>query len=278
MDRPRLVALRHPLSRRINHWVNTLAVFVLLATGLQIFNAYPRLHWGASGSTHDAAVLEMVGANGRGEVRVGGTAIDTTGVLGWSGGAARGFPSWATWPGGRELSTGRNWHLFFAWVLIVNGIAYYLWSLANRHLARDLLPARAELAPRNLAHDVGEHLKLRFPRGGDSNRYHILQKLAYLSAVVVIVPGIILTGLGMSPGVDAAMPWIVDLAGGRQSARTLHFLFTGAMVAFIVVHVAAVLLAGVGNQMRSMVTGRWAYDDDGRGPDPVAPTTLDRPA
>lgn len=265
-------ARRHPVSRRINHWVNVIAVVLLVMTGLNIFNAHPRLYWGDYGSVHDTAVLEISGANGRGEVRAGGRALETTGLLGWSNGNAVAFPAWATHPSARNLAAARNWHLFLAWVLIVNGIAFWLFSLAKRHIQRDLVPTARELARRALWHDVREHLALRFPKGADSNRYHVLQKLAYLSAVALLLPGLIVTGLGMSPGADAVAPWINELLGGRQSARTLHFALTWALIAFVIVHVAAVLLAGVGNQLRSMITGRWAYDDDGRVPG--GPTTL----
>jgi thiosulfate reductase cytochrome b subunit len=65
----------------------------------------------------------------------------------------------------------------------------------------------------------------------------------------------VLTGLTMSPGVDAAFPALLDLFGGRQSARTLHFLSAALIVGFIVVHLVEVLLAGAWNEMRSMITG-----------------------
>ena len=274
---PRRLAYRHPVSRRINHWLNVVAVIVLLMTGLNIFGAHPSLYWGAAGNEHDRPVLTIGGSDGHGHAIVAGTTVDTTGLLGWSGGHATAFPSWATIPSFRDLAAARNWHLFMAWVLIVNGIVFWIVSLSNRHVAYDLLPSGDELRPRNLLHDIAEHAKLRFPKGADSNRYHILQKLAYLSLAAVFLPMMIVTGLSLSPGADAVAPWIVDLLGGRQSARTLHFVFMALTVGFIVVHVLAVVLAGFANQMRSMITGRWAYD---AGPEPVpmpaARTTLDR--
>lgn len=271
----RRTALRHPLLRRINHWTNVIAVLVLIMTGLTIFNAYPALNIGKYGSELDTPVLAIAGANGHGWVDIAGYRIDTTGVLGWSDGTQRAFPNWAKWPHAQDLATGRRWHLFFAWVLILNGILYWLASLWQRHVQRDLLPTAGEIAPRNLWHDIKDHARLRFPSGVDGNRYHVLQKLAYLSVVAVLLPGVIVTGLCLSPGADAVAPWIVDLVGGRATARVLHFAFMWGLLGFIVVHVAAVLLAGVGNQLRSMVTGRWRFDDDGRGPSgPPAPTTL----
>lgn len=259
--RTRLV-YRHRLLTRVTHWINAAAIIVLLMTGLNIFNAYPRLHWGEIGSIHDAAWLETVGANGRGELRVAGLAVPTTGLIGWSDGQARGFPGWATMPSFRDLGTARNWHLLAAWVLIINGLAYWLFGLLNRHIARDLVPTGQDLAPRSLWRDFVTHLKLRYPRGEDSLHYHPLQKLSYFAVIAVLVPGIVLTGLTMSPTFNAVAPVLLDIFGGRQSARSLHFLFAMALAAFILVHVVQVLLAGPWNEVRSMVTGKWRIEED----------------
>ena len=268
-------AFRHPVVRRINHWTNVVAVAFMIMTGLTIFNAHPALYIGQYGSEYDKPALAISGANGHGWVEIAGHKYGTTGVLGWSDGQQRAFPNWAKFPSEQDLATGRNWHLFFAWVLIVNGIVYWLFSLARRHIQHDLLPTAGEIAASNLLNDIRSHATLNFPTGVDSNRYHVLQKLAYLSAVALIIPGMIVTGLAMSPGADSVAPWIVDLLGGRQTARLLHFACMWGLIGFIVIHVAAVLLAGVGNQLRSMINGRWVYDDDGRGPSgPPAPTTL----
>ena len=270
------LAYRHPLSRRINHWVNVVAVIVLLMTGLNIFGAHGSLHWGAAGNEHDRSLLTIAGNSGHGETVIAGQRFDTTGLLGWSGGHATAFPAWATIPSFRDLAAARNWHLFMAWALILNGLLFWGISLFNRHFRYDLLPSRDELRPANLLHDIGDHARLRFPKGRDSNRYHILQKLAYLSLAAIFLPMMIVTGLAMSPGADAVAPWIVDLLGGRQSARTLHFIFMALTVGFIVVHLLAVLLAGFGNQMRAMITGRWAYRDDAEPVSaPTARSTLD---
>lgn len=249
---------RHKLATRISHWINVVTVIILLGTGLQIFNAHPRLYLGSYGSTHDTPVLETRGADGRGELVIAGYAIDTTGLLGWSGGQARGFPAWATIPGFQDLAAGRNWHLFFAWVLVLNGLAFWLVGLWNRHIARDLVPRAADVSPAAIAHDIAEHARLRFPKGRDSLRYHPLQKLSYFAVVALLLPGMIVTGLSMSPGASSVAPWIVDLLGGRQTARTLHFVCAAGLVGFIVAHVTMVMLAGPWNEIRSMVTGKWA--------------------
>ena len=134
---------------------------------------------------------------------------------------------------------------------------YGIVGLFNRHVAKDLLPRRSELAPGHIWHDIKEHARLRFPTGEAALRYNILQKLAYLGVLFVLLPLIVLTGLTMSPGVDAAWPWLLDLFGGRQSARSIHFIAAGCIAAFILAHLLMVLLAGPYNEIRSMITGRY---------------------
>ena len=263
-DAPRggdLVA-RHRLSTRLWHWLNALTVIVLLMSGLMIFNAHPRLYWGDYGANADAAWLEIRGDETRGYLRVGAVRIPTTGLLGhWRDRDGvlqrRAFPGWATIPGRYDLAGARSWHFLFAWLLVVPGLLYWLWSFANRHVQRDLAPTRAELSPRHVWRDVRDHARLRFPTGAAAARYNILQKLSYLAVLFVLLPLIVLTGLTMSPAMDAAWPWLLDLFGGRQSARSLHFIAAMLLAAFILVHLVMVVLAGPINEIRSMITGRY---------------------
>src|SRR5262249_28130376 len=155
--------------------------------------------------------------------------FDTTGILGLSRNASgqnsvRGFPRWATMPSWRDLALGRRWHFFFAWVFVANLFVYFAAAVLSGHLKRDLLLSRAELRPGALIRDAGNHLRLKFPRGEAARHYNPLQKLSYLSVIFVFLPLMVLTGLAMSPGMDAILPWLVDLFGGRQSARTIHFI------------------------------------------------------
>jgi thiosulfate reductase cytochrome b subunit len=136
-------------------------------------------------------------------------------------------------------------------------VAYGLWSLVNGHLRRDLLPTREELRPSHVWADVKHHARLDFPKGAAALKYNILQKASYLGVIVVLVPVMILTGLTMSPAMVAAWPWLIDLFGGRQSARSIHFIAAGLLVLFVVVHLLMVLLAGPFNEVRSMITGRF---------------------
>lgn len=255
------VVQRHRLSTRIWHWANALIVFVMLMSGLMIFNAHPRLYWGEYGANADHAWLQIGSRGESGYLRVGTVELNTTGVLGYRTDAAgnvnrRAFPGWATIPSDYSLSAGRRWHLSFAWLLAIGLIAYWLVILINRH-ARNLLPRPAELRPRHLWREIADHARLRFPTGDSALRYNTLQKLSYAGILFLVLPAIILTGLAMSPAMNAAWPWLLDIFGGRQSARSIHFLCAFLIAAFILVHLVMVVLAGPINEIRSMITGRY---------------------
>ena len=261
------IVQRHSAATRILHWLNALCVFLVLMSGLQIFNAHPRLYWGQYGANTDHAALEMtVGDPAKGEslglVRIGSHEVPTTGFLGVSRDGngdlvERGFPAWATIPSYQDLATGRRWHFFFAWMLVFSSGLYFLISFATRHVQRDLLPTRTQSTFRDIGRDFWDHLRLRFPKGEAARQYNALQKLAYLGVLFILAPMILATGLTMSPGFDAGFPWLLNLFGGRQSARTLHFICAMVVVLFIVVHLAMVVLAGPLNELRSMITGRY---------------------
>jgi thiosulfate reductase cytochrome b subunit len=272
--RTRLLVERHTRVTRLTHWINLLCVTMLLMSGLQIFNAHPALYWGMTGVDPSQALFE-VGADDSGGgspvgfTRIGSSTFETTGILGVSRNASgeavqRGFPRWATLPSWRDLAMGRRWHFFFAWVFVANLLVYLVAGMASGHFWRDLLPSKQQLRPRALLQDIADHLRLKFPRGEASRGYNPLQKLAYLAVIFVLLPLMILAGLTMSPGIDAIFPWLVDLLGGRQSARTIHFFTASMIVLFVFVHVAMVLLAGPLNELRGMITGKFAIfvEDD----------------
>ena len=272
----RLLVDRHTRVTRLTHWINLLCVAVLLMSGLQIFNAHPALYWGQAGADTDRAAFE-IGAGDLGDrslagfARIGSSTFNTTGILGVSRNASgeavrRGFPRWVTLPGWRDLASGRRWHFFFAWAFVANLLVYLVAGLATRHFWRDLFPSQEQLRPRALLHDLANHLRLNFPRGEAARGYNPLQKLTYLGVIFMLLPLMILTGLAMSPGIDAILPSLVDLFGGRQSARTIHFIAAGLIVLFVFVHVAMVLLSGPLNELRAMITGRFAiFGEDDHG-------------
>ncbi|WP_243375582.1 cytochrome b/b6 domain-containing protein [Sandarakinorhabdus cyanobacteriorum] len=263
---PRRV-LRHHWLVRLTHWTNALAIILLLMTGLNIFGAHPRLYWGDAGSVdHRAGQWLEIGASPPwrdpgGWLQIGDQRFDTSGLLGVST-SAKGapnivaFPHWATLPSGRDLATARSWHFFFAWVLILNGLTWLGHGLVSGRLWRDILPSRSQLSPAHLWHDIVEHAKLRFPKGEAALSYEVLQRLAYAGVTLILIPTVILTGLAMSPGMDAAWPFLDALWGGRQSARSVHFIAMALIAGFLALHLVLVLLSGPIRQIGAMITGR----------------------
>ena len=216
---------RHSLWVRLTHWINALCLVVLLMSGLQIFDAHRELYWGIqSHFVHPLLALP------------------------------HGFPFWITLPGYQDLAAVRLWHFFFAWLFVLNGSVYFLVGQIGGHVRRDLLLSRAQL--HGLGRSLLEHLRLRFPRGDAARVYNPLQKLSYLGVVFVLLPLMLLTGLTMSPAIDTAAPILLDVFGGRQSARSIHFFVAALLVGFTAVHLAMVLLSGFFNNMRGMITGR----------------------
>ncbi len=245
------------------HWINLACMLAMVGSGLQILNAHPALYWGeASNFASPLASAKAVTRNGelRGITQIGSATFDTTGVLGAAnspnGVRVRAVaPSWAMIPGSRNLAAGRRWHLFFAWAWVINGAAYLLWSLGSRHLQRDLAMRPRDW--REIPKSIGEHLRFRHPVGEAAARYNPLQKLAYLTVIFGLTPLIVLTGLSMSPQLDPVMGGFIEMVGGRQSARTLHFIAMSGFLLFAVVHIVMVFHAGPINEMRSMLSGRF---------------------
>jgi len=261
------VVLRHSALVRICHWMNALCFLILLMSGLQIFNAHPSLSWGQTSDFDNPFFSLSANENDNGSVTgvttLFGHAFDTTGVLGASRAAdgemdERGFPSWATLPSYQDLATGRRWHFFFGWLLVLNGLVYVTNLFAGRHI-RDFLPTLHDF--RTIPRAVLDHARLRFPKGEEARHYNVLQKLAYLS-VIIAFPILILAGLTMSPAMDATFPLLPAIFHGRQSARTIHFALAAFLVAFVIVHLVMVLVSGVFNNIRSMITGRYRIPEE----------------
>ena len=258
---------RHRLPVRISHWLNVPILIILIMSGLQIFNAHPALYWDdRSDREHPfLSIRPMKTESGemRGITTILGYKFDTTGVLGYSDGKRRAFPAWATIPSAKVLAMGRQWHLFFAWLLVINGLFFTAYALISRHATRDLAPTGKDL--RGIGKAVKDHIVLRHPKGDEAKRYNVLQKLAYIVILFVVAPLIVLTGLTMSPTIDTAFPWLLTIFGGRQAARTIHFIACFTFVGFIVIHVVEVILTGFFNNIRSMVTGWFVVKHEGAG-------------
>jgi thiosulfate reductase cytochrome b subunit len=259
------IVYRHSLAVRVTHWIWALCLAVLLMSGLQIFNAHGALYWGPA-STFGKGWLSMQAVEGSDGKAQGVTALfghrfDTTGVLGLAPGpdgdlTERPFPAWITLPSGQDLALARRWHFFFAWLLVLDGFAFYAFAFAGGHW-RALVPSRQQLA--GIGRSIWNHLRLRFPHGAD---YNVLQKLAYLAVLFVLLPLMVLSGLAMAPALDNTLP-LIGLFGGRQVARTIHFVTASGLVLFFVVHIAMVLVSGVWNNLRSMITGRYVTHSGG---------------
>ena len=252
------LAYRHNRITRATHWVNTLAITILFMSGLMIFNAYPHLHWGSKAEPEEA-FFSIYATNKDGDIRaytaLYGWKVETTGVLGLQntemGPMPRAFPSWITIPGFYWLAGGRRWHFFFAWVFALNGLLYFIYNRANGHVSKFILRPRdlGKLFPMMLY-----YLRLRktSPQDGE---YNPLQKAAYTSVFFILTPLIVASGLAMSPQMDAAFNWLPAMFGGRQSARSFHFLTTFFFAFFTFGHMFMVTTTGVFNNMRSMITG-----------------------
>ncbi len=249
---------RHNRITRLTHWVNAVALAVLLMSGLQIFNAFPRLHWGDKTDPEDA-FLSITAKEDDGDLRgytdLFGYRIDTTGLLGLqdtdAGPTARAFPSWITIPGFFWLAGGRRWHFFFAWLFALNGLLYIIFNMLNGHLRKFFLtPRDAAKIPAMIFYYL--RLRRQSPQEGE---YNPLQKMAYTAIFLIVTPAVLLSGMAMSPQLDVAFNWLPAAFGGRQAARTVHFILAFAFLLFTVGHVLMVSTTGVLNNMRSMLTG-----------------------
>lgn len=215
---------RHAPSTRLWHWINLVCLVVLFMSGLNISNAHRYLYWGDWGFSPEQAWLALPR-----------------------------FPGWMTIPDYYSLAKARDWHILMAWPFALGLAFMWIAMLANRHFWRDLRTRMAEWRWASIRQDVAAHLRGDFRH--EASKYNFLQRLAYGLVLGVFLPMMVFTGMAMSPGIEPAMPWLVDILGGRQSARSLHFIFAWATMAFLAVHLVMVLLSGPVRQIRDMITG-----------------------
>ena len=215
---------KHALGTRLWHWVNALSLIVLFMSGLNISNAHRNLYWGEWGFRPEDAWLHV-----------------------WR------FPGWATIPNYYSLAGARDWHVLFAWVFAVSLLLFMVTALLNGHFRRDIATGWKDWHPRAVGADIRAHLKFDFGHAG--GKYNFLQKAAYGIVLFVLLPLMIFTGMAMSPGMDAAWPFLSDMFGGRQSARSIHFIAAWALFGFFVLHIALVLLNKPAKHVGEMITG-----------------------
>ncbi len=224
---------RHAAIVRVTHWVAALSFVALLVTGLAITTAHPRFYWGEVGNVLTEPLFQLPIPASRKSVPTGYDYV-LADRNGW----------------------GRAMHFQSAWILVFAGMAYGIWGLATSHFRRNLLPARSELRWGAVRRVIAGHLRFQRPDAAEARSYNVLQRLTYLAVVFGLVPLMIWTGLAMSPAVTAAVPWVVEVFGGHQSARTIHFFGTILLTLFLFIHVAMIFLAGFNSRMRAMITGR----------------------
>jgi len=215
---------RHALSTRLWHWLNALSLVVLFMSGLNISNAHPHLYWGEWGFAPRDAWLHV-----------------------WR------VPGWATIPDYYSLAAARDWHVLFAWVFALSLLLFMLAALLNGHFRRDIATRWKDWKPASVWADVRAHLRFEFAHAGA--KYNFLQKAAYGMVVFILLPLMIVTGMAMSPGMDAAWPFLSEMFGGRQSARSVHFIVAWLLFAFLVLHLVLLLLHRPVQNTRDMITG-----------------------
>ena len=273
------IVYRHNRITRLTHWTNAVALMILLMSGLMIFNAHPNLYWGNISQPENAFFTIGAANDGgdlRGYVKLYGQQLDTTGLLGVQRTglmpSARAFPSWLTVPGYYSLAAGRRWHFFFGWLFALNGLLYVFYNLIVGHLRKFFFtPADAAKVPAMIAYYL--HLRKTSPQ---ESEYNPLQKMAYTSVFVILTPLVLLSGMAMSPQLNVAFHWLPAVFGGRQSARSVHFILAFGFVLFVFGHVFMVLTQGFFNNMRSMITG-WYKEKVSISPAPIKPPTPARP-
>jgi thiosulfate reductase cytochrome b subunit len=227
------LAPRHSVLVRLSHWITALCFFALLLSGAELVVSHPRFYWGETGNVLTEPLFKLPVPSSRNLVPTGyGYVLPDQN--GWS----------------------RALHFQTAWVLLVTGFVYVIAGFATGHFRKSLIPAKSHLSSPKLANVIVQHLRFERPSESEASSYNPLQRLAYLAVIFVLFPLIIWTGLAMSPAFDSAIPATVNLLGGRQSARTIHFLVSFALVLFVLLHVGLVWRAGFKSRMRAMITGR----------------------
>ncbi|HTQ97038.1 MAG TPA: cytochrome b/b6 domain-containing protein [Candidatus Acidoferrum sp.] len=224
---------RHSVMVRVTHWLTTLSFLALVVTGAEIVISHPRFYWGETGNVHMQPLFTIPIPASRSAVPTGYNYVMPD-QNGWS----------------------RYLHFQSAWLAVITGILYVIFSALNGHFRNDLLPAPEDRSLKYLIRDIGRHLRLRRPPPDEAWSYNIVQRLTYLFVIFVLFPLVIWTGLAMSPAFVSAVPATVTLLGGQQSARTIHFFVSVFLVLFLLVHIFMVILAGFTERVRAMITGR----------------------
>ena len=232
IDPSAMMTPRHARFVRITHWLTTIAFFALLLSGIEVVLSHPRFYWGEVGNVNTTPLFTIPVPSSRGTVPTGYDFV-LPDQNGWS----------------------RYLHFQSAWLVLFTGLVYLIAGLKSGHFRRNLVPAAPDRSWRALRTTIAEHVRFTASAFGDPWSYNALQRISYLAIVFVLFPLVIWTGLAMSAGFTAVLPSTVNMLGGRQSARTLHFFVTIALVLFTLVHVTMIILAGFRSRVGAMITG-----------------------
>jgi thiosulfate reductase cytochrome b subunit len=230
---------RHSALVRVTHWLTVIAFIALLVTGAEIVISHPRFYWGETGNVNMHPLFTLPIASSRDTVPTGYNYVMPD-QNGWS----------------------RYLHFEAAWVLVITGLIYGVAGLWSGHFRKNLVPAPEDRTAGAYLQRIAKYLRRERLDAAEAGSYNVLQRTAYLVVIFVLFPLVIWTGLALSPAFNAAVPVAVNLLGGRQSARTLHFFVSWALVFFLVVHLAMIALSGFGNRMRAMIVGRAVVSEE----------------
>lgn len=239
-------APRHTALVRITHWLTVISFVALLITGLEIVVSHPRFYWGETGNVNMHPLFTIPIPASRDTVPTG-YSYTMPDQNGWS----------------------RYLHFESAWVLVLTAIVYGIAGILNGHFRRNLIPQSGQRSLGAHLKRIGQYLRRTRPSEDEIHSYNVLQRTAYLVVIFVLFPMVIWTGLALSPSFDSAFPLTVNLLGGRQSARTLHFFFTWALVLFFIVHVTMIAASAFWKRMRGMITGHTENTSESATPEAV---------
>lgn len=232
MPQPATSHIRPSSLVRLTHWITALCFIALLVSGVELVISHPRFYWGEDGNVMTPSLFDIPIPSSRPYVKTGYNYV-LPDQNGWS----------------------RSLHFQTAWIVVFTGLLYVVSIFRSGYLRASLLPAAHTLSRAALQSEIVNHLRFKRPPA-DEEAYNVLQRLAYLSVIFGLFPIMIWTGLAMSPALTARFPFLVEFAGGQQSARTIHFFASVAVFLFFLVHILMVAVAGFWPRVRAMIAGR----------------------
>ena len=230
--------LGFPLGIRLTHAFNLVFLTLLVRSGIEILGGHPMLYF----NDDCRAGSEWVRFTSKRMFR----------TLHWTAeDEKQPYTPWVALPGNDNLGLGRFWHFVAVVGWLLTGLAYVLLLFTGEQWRR-LVPTSLSVFNDAWIAAV-EYMRFELPPSG--NPYNALQQLTYFAIVFVLTPVQIATGLAMSPAIAGRFTWFPSLFGGRQAARSLHFLGLIAFVAFTIHHVALVIAHGLLDELAAIVLG-----------------------